>query len=218
MFRDDPDAVALWTDTGASFPHVEKYVRDMCSLYDMELIVARPEKSVLKWQNENGFPADIIPWDSTPFMEKISKNKFGATLVPYTNCCSVNIWEPMNAAVIASGITHVVRGSKEADHHVGVSHGFTENGIYYDSPLWDWSDIDVFSYIEKHDIPLPENYKMSSDSDSLDCWCCTAYCGKSGDFRAEFIKEIHPELHDFQSARISSVKATVRSAVAHYKF
>ena len=78
MFRDDPDVVALWTDTGNSFPHIEKYVRDMCDLYQVELIIAKPEISVIQWQTDNGMPADIVPWDSTPAMAGVSKNDFGS--------------------------------------------------------------------------------------------------------------------------------------------
>ena len=216
LFKDDPEAVALWTDTGNSFPHIGKYVRDMCELYQVELMVAKPEIPVLQWQNENGLPADVVPWDATPAMAGISKNDFGARLVPYTDCCSANIWQPMHKAVIDSGIKHVVRGSKKADHRVGVEHGFTEDGVYYDSPLWDWTDADVFGYIEKHEIPLLDNYHMSDDSDSLDCWCCTAYLEKSGRSRAEYIEKTYPEFHDLQSGRIEAVKQTVRAAVSHY--
>jgi 3'-phosphoadenosine 5'-phosphosulfate sulfotransferase (PAPS reductase)/FAD synthetase len=217
MFRDDPNVVALWVDTGNSFPHVKSYVYKMCNDYGMALHVTSPEIPVIEWQEQNGLPADVVPWDSTPFMKWMVKDDFGTSLVPYTTCCSANIWEPMNNATNKIGSKHVIRGSKKCDGHVGVPHGFTDqSGIYYESPLWDWTDADVFSYIEKNDIPLPDNYSASADSDSLDCWCCTAYRGKSGTFRAEYLKDNYPELHKIAHPKNMAVVNAVKSAVNHY--
>lgn len=217
MYKDDPDVFALWVDTGNSWPHVASYVKDTCNLFGVDLVVVSPSIPAAQWQKENGLPSDVVPWDSTPHMKWMVKDNFGTQLVPYTACCFVNIWEPMARAVSDMGVKHIIRGSKDVDCHVGVAHGFVDDGgVYYNSPIWDWSHKDVFNYIEDNDIPMLDNYNLSEDSDSLDCMCCTAYLGKTGTFRLNLMKEMHPEEHALLSANIDRVKATVQSAVAHY--
>jgi len=109
----------------------------------------------------------------------------------------------------------VIRGSKECDNRVGVPDGYIDNGIEYHSPLWDWSDEDVFEYIAEHNLPLLDNYKMPH-SDSLDCWNCTAHMGKTGAARVEYLREKLPEHYPEVAANISLVKSTVQNAFAYY--
>ena len=215
MFRNEPDIIAIYTNTGNAFPHVVEYVHKTCEEFNVPLVVARPEKTVMEWHSDNGLPADIVPWDSVPFMRAMSKNDFGATLVPYMECCRANIFLPMNDAVIENNITVVIRGSKECDNRVGVPDGYIDNGIEYHSPLWDWSDEDVFEYIAEHNLPLLDNYKMPH-SDSLDCWNCTAHMGKTGAARVEYLREKLPEHYPEVAANISLVKSTVQNAFAYY--
>ena len=161
-------------------------------------------------------PADIVPWDSTPAMAEVSDNNFGRTLVPYTDCCSANIWQPMNRAVMENDIGYIVRGSKSCDSKVGVPDGFVdENGIYYHSPLWDWTDKDVFDYISEHKLSIPDQYKREHN-DSLDCWCCTAYMSKSGAARLSYTKEKYPDLYDIVQPNILAVNSTVKAALDYY--
>ena len=215
MFKDDPDITATYVNTGAAFPHVVEHVQKTCDNFGVPLIMLSMEKSVIDWQKENGFPADIVPWDSTPHMQRLSKNYFGATLVPYTDCCSANIYTPMARFVIENNITDVIRGSKECDTIVGVPDGHIENGVTYHSPLWNWSDKDVFEYITKNNISILDSYK-DPDGDSLDCWACTAFMGRTGAVRVRYVKENLPEHYDELSGNIALVKATVQNAIEYY--
>ena len=61
---------------------------------------------------------------------------------------------------------------------------------------------DVFEYIAKHNITIPDNYK-NPDSDSLDCWNCTAYMGKTGAARVKYVKENLPEHYEELSGNIA---------------
>ena len=217
LFKDVDDVQALFTNTGGAFPHVEDFVLETCEEFGVPLIIARPENSVMDWQKANGLAADIIPWDSTPFMQTMSKTDFGATLIPYATCCAENIWNPMNQALLDNDIKYVVRGSKECDSKVGVPDGYVDgNGIYYHSPLWNWTDQDVFEYISDHQINLPDHYSISGESDSLDCWCCTAYMGKTGAARVSYTKDRYPDLYDSLAPNIALVNAAVTNAVKYY--
>tara|TARA_R110002020_G_scaffold355014_3_gene567776 strand:+ start:189 stop:902 length:714 start_codon:yes stop_codon:yes gene_type:complete len=215
MFKDNPDITAIYVNTGAAFPHVVEHIQKTCDTFGVSLITILQEKSVIEWQKENGLPADIIPCDSTPYMQRLSKNYFGATLVPYIDCCYANIHLPLQRFIIENNVTDVIRGSKECDKQVGVSDGHTEDGVTYHSPLWNWSDKDVFEYIAKHNIAIPDNYK-NPDSDSLDCWNCTAYMGKTGAARVKYVKENLPEHYEELSGNIALVKTTIQNALDYY--
>jgi 3'-phosphoadenosine 5'-phosphosulfate sulfotransferase (PAPS reductase)/FAD synthetase len=216
LFKDEPDIKAIFTNTGNAFPHVLDFVSEICESFGVPLIIAEPEKPVIQWHRDNGFPSDIVPWDSTPAMNGVSENDFGETLVPYTDCCSANVWEPMHKAVVDNDIKYVIRGSKSCDSKVGVPDGFVdEGGVYYHSPLWDWTDKDVFDYIAEHKLMLPDQYSHGRN-DSLDCWCCTAYMGKSGAARISYTKEKYPELYDIIQPNILAVNATIKTALNHY--
>lgn len=217
LFKDVDDVQALFTNTGGAFPHVEDFVSETCKEFGVPLIIARPENSVMDWQEVNGLAADIIPWDSTPFMQTMSKADFGATLIPYATCCAANIWTPMNQALLDNDIKYVIRGSKSCDSKVGVPDGYVDdNGIYYHSPLWNWTDEDVFEYISDHQIKLPDHYSISGDSDSLDCWCCTAYMGKTGAARVSYTKDRYPDFYDSLAPNIALVNTAVSNAVKYY--
>ena len=215
LFKNDPDVTATYVNTGAAFPHVVEHVQKTCDNYGIPLTMISMETSVIDWQKEKGFPADVVPWDSTPNMQQLSKNYFGATLVPYTDCCSANIYTPMARFIIENNVTDVIRGSKACDIIVGVPDGHTENGVTYHSPLWNWSHEDVFNYIKMYDIPILDSYK-DPDGDSLDCWNCTAFMGRTGAARVRYVKENLPEHYDELAGNIALVKSTVQNAIDYY--
>jgi hypothetical protein len=148
-------------------------------------------------------------------MQQFSKNSFGATLVHYIDCCYENIQKPLQDFVLENNVTDVIRGSKECDTLVGVSDGYTKDGVTYHSPLWNWSHEDVFNYIKMYNIPILDNYK-DPDSDSLDCWNCTAYMGRTGAARVRYVKENLPEHYDELAGNIALVKSTVQNAIDYY--
>lgn len=215
LYRNDPDVVALYIDTGNAFQHVREYVAETCKKFGVALVVRGPDKPALEWQDENGLPSDVVPWDATPMMRDMVKKNFTNKIVPYSACCTVNIWGPLMAGVLESGAKEVIRGSKECDEKVGVPDGFVdENGILFNSPLWNWTDDDVFAYIEQHDIDLAEHY--TRDTDSLDCWCCTAYMGSHGKERLAYLEKAYPELYPKAKERFDRVKNSVRDAVDYF--
>ena len=208
LYRDDPEAVVLYADSGAAFPHVRKFVLDTVQKLGMKLHIVSPEVSADAWQDQNGLPADILPVDASPLMRKMAKEPYKATLVPYPVCCNANLWEPMMRGVREIGADTVVRGSKACDAKVGVSDGHVENGITFLSPLWQWSERDVFDYLESVGAELPPQYAIGADS--LDCWCCTAYMDHHGAKRFAYMKEHYPYLYAKAKGRLDAVRETVR--------
>lgn len=214
MHKDDPELVAVYADSGNPFPHVRDFVLRTARALGVSLVVASPDIPVKDWQDANGLPADILPVDASPLMRGITKEKYPASLVPYVACCSANLWQPMAKAIAEMGATTVIRGSKASDGKVGVPDGHVENGVTYLSPLWNWSDADVFAYLKGLKAELPPQYEQGADS--LDCWSCTAYMNGHGQKRFAYLKANYPELYAQAKGRLDRVRDTVRQATEHY--
>jgi 3'-phosphoadenosine 5'-phosphosulfate sulfotransferase (PAPS reductase)/FAD synthetase len=208
MFRNDPDVVVVHVDTGSTFPHVSRFVRASVAAFGMKLHVAGPEISCRAWQDANGLPADVVPWDNTPQMRGATGRE--AAIVPYATCCTVNRWQPMERAIKELGADTVIRGSKACESKVSVPDGFVADGVTYLSPLWDWSEEDVFAYLRNHGVALPPQY--AEGGDSLDCWCCTAYLKDHGRARFDYLKRHYPNLYAEASRRLGAVREAVTDA------
>ena len=119
------------------------------------------------------------------------------------------IFEPMQKAVKESGVKTVLRGSKKSDSRVGVADGHVEDGITYLSPLWNWSDAQVFGYLEKEGVTLPKHY--TAVPDSLDCWLCTGHLLRHGAAKAQWTKENYPDLWPELSRRLGALRDVIDS-------
>lgn len=211
LSKDLPDLVAFWVDTGGGFPHMRQFVIDACARANVPLHIVRTGPTVQEWQAKNGVPVDILPIDATVYMSSISDFPAKIRMTPYIACCSANIWQPMQDAILVSGAKTVIRGSKKADARHGVGSGYTdENGIAYLSPLWDWTDDDVFSYLKDNNVELPPQYAMGADS--LDCWHCTAYMDGHHRKRFEYMKTHYPDLHAEVKQTLKLVNETLIDA------
>jgi 3'-phosphoadenosine 5'-phosphosulfate sulfotransferase (PAPS reductase)/FAD synthetase len=134
------------------------------------------------------------------------------TLQPYTKCCGEMLWRPMMDYIDRNKVKWVFRGSKECDTRVGVGPRHVENGVTFDSPLWHWSDQDVYDYLDEIGVTLPDHY--ASINDSIDCWCCTAHLAHHGDEKMRYIRTAYPELWPKVRERMGRVNAVLTGELA----
>src|SRR5262249_18785421 len=90
-----------------------------------------------------------------------------------------------------------------------VGNGYKENGVTYDSPLWEWSDGDVYAYLKEQSVMLPDHY--GAINDSLDCWICSAHLAHHGDEKMRYIREHYPDLWPIVADRVSTVRSVLAS-------
>lgn len=216
LFKNHPEAVVLFADTGSSVPGVREYVHKTVADLGLPIHIVRPPSPCDEWQNEMGYPSDIVPVDAAPLMRVNSPGKYHP-IVPYSACCERHIWRPLMDGIKEIGATVVVRGSKGTDHKISVGDGYVEDGVVFRSPLWTWTDDDVFAYLESVGAELPPQYSIEN-ADSLDCWCCTAYMDAAGAARYEFMKKFHPAVYKKAKSRMDVVAATIRAAVDEMVF
>lgn len=211
LYKNEPNTVVVFVDTGSTLPHVVPYIKKTVKDLNMNLYIASPASSCHVWQEDNGYPSDIVPVNASPSMKVTTKDKYKTSIIPYIACCNRNIWQPMMKALDVLKATTVIRGSKLADHLIGVPDGHIENGRTFLSPLWNWTDEDVFSYLKDNNIATPPQYTLKG-ADSLDCWSCTAYMDEAGVARYKFMKEQYPEIYDKAKKRFDAVSSTLRKA------
>lgn len=196
-------------DTGADFPHVRDHIHATLDALGVKATFIRSDS--MGWTKTHGMPADIIPVEASD----VAPHMAGASprLISYFTCCFENIMRPMHEYVTASGHSLVLRGSKKADARVGVPSGFTFNGIEYRSPLWDWSDGEVFTYLSGNGISIPDQYDHGVN-DGLDCWFCPAHLHHSGAKKLEYLKTKYPDLWPDIAANVRTVASVAREEMA----
>lgn len=202
-----PQATVYFGDTGDVYPHMVEFVHETCAKLGAKLKVVPPPMALSEFHRFAGLPSDIVPVERTWEMRQYTKRS-GEVLQSNLSCCNYMLWQPLQRAMIQDGVTTIYRGSKAADGHVGVADGYVENGITYKSPIWNWSDEDVFTYLASVGAETPEHY--ATVNSSFDCLMCTAYLTSVGAReRLEFTKRRYPERWPELQAKLRSVREAV---------
>lgn len=202
--------IVYFADTGAVYPHVREFIHAECERLGARLAVIRAPVTIEQWHAAEGLPSDIVPIESTAETQWTLKDKARQRLQSHMKCCTAMIFLPMANAIKASGIKIVLRGSKRCDARVGVPDGHVEDGIVYRSPLWDWSDDQVFQYLKQEGVTLPKHY--AAVPNSLDCYLCTGHLKHHGAAKLRWTKEHYPDdLWPELSRRVAAVRNVIDS-------
>lgn len=187
-----PRSTVYFWQSSMHYPHMVEFVHRTCDELGLPLKIIRPPVPIDEYHKTDGIPSDLIPVEASPEMRPYNRSA-GQLLQSPLRCCGLMQWLPMQIAIEADGIKHVIRGSKAADQHVGAPDGTVDaRGITYHSPLWTWTDDDVFSYLKNNDIPMAAHY--GEVNNSFDCILCTAFMRSDGArARLEWTKRHHPE-------------------------
>ncbi|MHC4067876.1 MAG: phosphoadenosine phosphosulfate reductase domain-containing protein [Planctomycetota bacterium] len=208
-YRDQIDV--CWVNTGAMFPHMEKFTRAAAKDFNFVEL----SSDVEAWRREFGDPADVVPtFNSYPGLG-IKPFQPRAMLSHWSACCLANRLWPLTSHVAQSGATLWVHGQRRADP---VMSGFMpesppEATVELAGIIQNWSDEDVARYIDEHGIELPSQYSADPPAPrSLECWSCTAMLGE-GD-RLNYTRAHHPELYQRLRPRLAVVWETAHAALA----
>lgn len=187
-----PRSTVYFWQSSMHYPHMVEFVHQTCDELGLPLKIIHPPVPVDLHHETNGLPSDLVPVEASPEMQPF--NRYGGQLLQSPlRCCGLMQWLPMQIAIEADGIKHVIRGSKAADQHVGAPDGTVDaKGITYHSPLWSWTDEDVFAFLRDNNIPAAAHY--SEVNNSFDCILCTAFMRSDGARgRLEYTKKHYPE-------------------------
>jgi phosphoadenosine phosphosulfate reductase len=158
----------VWCNAGNPYDETMKYMHEIAQLVPNFVMVKgnQPE-----WVKRHGYPVDILPFEATELGSAITRTS-EPRLQPFWQCCSANMWQPLNNYVRSEGFTAVIRGQKTSDGLQGpISSGDVIDGVEYVFPIARWSDADVHAFLGPR---IPASYTRGLTS-SLDCKDCTAY-------------------------------------------
>jgi len=190
----------VWVNTGAAMQETKDVWEKVKKLvpHVFELITNQPNQVA-----EMGYPVDVLPLLSHPIF-----NKDSVRVQPFYDCCSANMWMPMQALMQHMKPTLIIRGQKNVDKMKGpVRSGKVIDGVEYLHPIEDWTDERVFEYLKMTPIGVPPHYEFMGTS--LDCWSCTAYLQENKG-KLTYLKKFEPGMYEEVRRRLIRVREALR--------
>jgi len=165
------EVTAVHVDTTAGFPEVERYVKEVCKIMDIPLVVVKPPCNYFEVAKRWGIPGVKSRW-----------------------CCNKLKIAPIRrflagirgSKVIYDGIRAAESAVRAKYVPVWFHPSFRSICV---SPIFGWSDTEVNNYIKRN--RLPENPTAALGT-SGECWCGAYKC--RADFEA--LLEVHPDIFD----------------------
>lgn len=195
-----------WLNTGDPFPEVLEVVDKARAMVPRFVeIDGKRDEVVARF----GLPTDVLPYSST----QVSHYLGAAETVPLQDrfsCCARVVMQPMHAKMVEDGITLIVRGQRNAETFSGpFRSGDVSDGIELLYPIENWSEAEVFQYIEATGWEIPRYYREGMPH-SGDCLVCTAWVG---DGRGAYLKKHYPERFDEYRRKLAIVAGAAEVAV-----
>jgi 3'-phosphoadenosine 5'-phosphosulfate sulfotransferase (PAPS reductase)/FAD synthetase len=199
------EITVFWVNNGKNYPELLETVgkvRQICKNF-VEVSVSRQK------QNEMfGIPSDVVPINWTKLGQELTSSK-PVMIQSYLECCFANISAPLNEAIAAHGITHLIAGQRNEETHKSTTkHGDVVNGVTRIHPIENWTKKQVMDYLATV-MDIPDHLHL--EHSSMDCYDCTAYRKESKD-RVRFTKKVHPELYAEYKVRSDALKTALKDA------
>lgn len=203
------DAITVaWTNTGAAFPETVEFMQRIKALVPHFLEI-KSEQNI----GRQGYPADLLPTERTVLGQAVA-DRPARLFQSRWSCCSAAIWGPMHQAMKDIGAKVIIRGQKRSDNlKAPIEGGFTYDGMRIEFPIADWTDADVYAFLDREGVELPPNYKAGMRT-GLDCWNCTAYLAENAN-KFSYMREHHPEKFISVKAVLDDLREATRAETAH---
>ncbi|WP_289077494.1 phosphoadenosine phosphosulfate reductase family protein [uncultured Parasutterella sp.] len=191
----------VWVDTGNQFPEVIEHMGKVMSMVPHFTTL---RGNIPEYFLKNGFPVDVVPTRYTRFGQFAFGEK-PLTVCSRFDCCNANIWAPMRAYLAAVKPTCVLRADRQTERIKGPEN---EDGIEFVFPIWEWTDEQVWRYLQGEAGDLLQERHCMKHGTSLDCQTCMAYNEEIPE-RLTYLKKEHPALYEKTVRFYESYKAVV---------
>ncbi len=200
--------IVCWANPGDEMPETIEVIERVRRTPGINFLEVRPILPQPLSIQLHGLPSDIIPLRNVDDYAFLSQRETsGVSIQSIMQCCNRLLFKPLHDAVIAYGATLVIRGQRlSEDLHSPIRSGDIIDGVEYFFPLEDWSEEQVFNYLEENEIGIPDYYKHVAHS--LDCTTCTGFLDSSKD-KIAYLKEKHPEKYRVLHERLESLKQSL---------
>ncbi len=201
----------VWINTGAMFPHMVEFVRGYGLRFNfVELTSDQPARLA-----EMGLPAYIVPSYNTVNAMLWVEGERKAVITDWRLCCSELRTLPAIDYAKNINSTLIIHGQRELDNG-GWPTDADVNGVNLHGLIYRWTSSQIYNYIKKYQIKLPEQYdyiQANSQNQnpegmnlSLECWNCTANISNE---RINYMRERYPELLEQLKPNIAAVYDSV---------
>ena len=161
------DIIVVWLHTGDAYPETLRVIEECRKICPHFKVI---ETDVVGWIARNGYPSDVLPADG----RKVHLPSETFNISDKYDCCAANVMMPMHEAVMAMHPTEIIRGQKNADDYKGpLRSGQVIDGVTYTYPIENWTDQDVFEFLEEQGAPVQACYDYADHG--VDCMHCTAW-------------------------------------------
>ncbi len=185
-----------WANSGDAFPETIDLMNAVRPLVHRFIEV---EGDAPGWIAEHGWPVDVLPVRNS-FLGRLVDWNDGPLLQPFTACCGANIWGPLQAEMRRIGATLVIRGQRNSEETKSIIRsGAIIEGVEYWFPLEDWSENQVFAYLDEQDVEVPSYYQFTGTG--LDCMHCTAWVKQQARVH-RWMSWAHPQEHAIVADRL----------------
>lgn len=200
------DTLVIYINAGKSLPEQQamiEHARAMCPQF-LEIVTSQEAQN-----RQQGLPTEFVPITWTrqgAFASGKTRSRF---VQAHLECCSANLLQPLWKTLKAAGVTHLIRGQRNAEAYKGPARsGDMFDGITFVQPIEDWSDEEVRSYLRtKMGDAYPDHFRF--EHSSLDCYDCTAYAEPE---RLAWMEAEHPVQHADYLARRAELHSILSEA------
>ena len=196
------------------FPHMEAFIRGYAADWQYVEIPSDVRADI----TESGWPAYMVPAANVapqhPLEWLAGSVPPELRMQPWHVCCFKSRVLPMLAYVERSGADLVLHGIR-GDEHGGRFEDIEQRGLRIAYPLRGWTERDVFEYIDRHGIALPEQYGAGY-ANSLECRVCTAM-EDLGNTRWKYLEKHHPADFEVVRRQAEKINAAVNAEFAGFK-
>ncbi len=200
------DITVIWVNTGKNYPEILETV-ELAKLICPNFVTVHVDRD---GQNEfNGLPSDVVPVDWTREGQACTSEK-EVKIQSYLSCCYDNIAKSLISYCNAHGITELINGQRKDEGHKSTSkNGDVVLGIKRIQPLDNWSEKEVFEFLQRR-MGMPAHFSFKHTS--MDCYDCTAYVKDTKDIRDH--RKIHwPHLDEHYRKRKSLLDSAITQAL-----
>lgn len=180
----------VWVNTGAMLPHMEEFIREYGQKFNLvELSSNQAERF-----KTVGYPSFVIPIYNTPLAIQHIKGVRKAVINDWITCCRDLRSAPAMSYANSIGSTLIIHGQRGEDNGGFHEYGHDGNIDIY-GLVFNWSNEDIYQYINTHKLKLPEQYSYSPESKgeslSFECWNCPANISMT---KVNYMRDKYPEL------------------------
>ena len=186
--------MVVFVDCGGLYPDIVEWAK-LAGQYLPNFMHLHAPGDVFEDIKQKGWPTDIETEDLGELSDLMARDPVvkHSKVRLWTKCTYDRFWVPAYAFAQMYKPDLYISGEKRLDRPYATDWEQRDMGAGKSlRPLLEWSDDDVWAYLDKHQIPLTKTFEGRQE-DRRDCYPCFGHGMCRG--RVEYLKKEYPELY-----------------------